>query len=181
MNHEPYTLNKLRRHLAFTLVELLVIITIIAGLLAVAVPSYTNSQRKSRDSRAKNDLKAVQQALELYFQTNAKYPTHTLAFGQIRCNAGTDTTSHNWGTRLFCDPDSGGPLAEITYMQLLPKSLSQFYSFYSPSPNSTYVILAKLDNTSDPDIPASLPQACTDAITAQGQSGIGYNYCVQNP
>lgn len=58
----------------FTLVELLVVITLIAILIGAGTVSYTNAQRKGRDGKRKTDLKAIQQALELYFQQNGYYP-----------------------------------------------------------------------------------------------------------
>src|SRR3989344_7345874 len=50
---------------AFTLIELLVAITIIGVLTSMAVLSYNSAQRKSRDSKRKQDLAAIQRAVEL--------------------------------------------------------------------------------------------------------------------
>ncbi len=55
----------------FTLLELLVVIAIIAVLISMATVSYSSAQRKSRDSKRKNDLKAVQAALEQYNADNS--------------------------------------------------------------------------------------------------------------
>jgi len=54
---------------AFTLIELLIVITIIAVLLGAISFSYNAAQRKGRDGKRKADLKTVQQALEQYFST----------------------------------------------------------------------------------------------------------------
>ncbi len=59
---------KLRK--GFTLLELLVVIAIIAVLISMATVSYSSAQRKSRDSKRKSDLKAVQAALEQYNADN---------------------------------------------------------------------------------------------------------------
>lgn len=60
----------------FSLLEILVVISIIGILLAVAVSSYSNAQRKSRDARRRTDLKAIQQAAEQYYSVcGYKYPT----------------------------------------------------------------------------------------------------------
>lgn len=60
----------------FSLLEILVVISIIGILLAVAVSSYSNAQKKSRDARRRTDLKAIQQAAEQYYSVcGYKYPT----------------------------------------------------------------------------------------------------------
>ncbi len=48
----------------FTLIELMVAVTIVGVLVAVALPSYQNSVRKGRRSEAFNAIAAVQQAQE---------------------------------------------------------------------------------------------------------------------
>jgi general secretion pathway protein G len=58
---------------AFTLIELLVVISIIGVLISLAVAGFSNAQRKGRDARRKEDLKAVQTALEQYYVVNGSY------------------------------------------------------------------------------------------------------------
>lgn len=57
----------------FTLVELLVTIGIIVILAAGGMAVYTNSQRRARDVRQVNDLKAIQSAFEQYYVANGTY------------------------------------------------------------------------------------------------------------
>ncbi len=58
----------------FTLVELLIVIAIIAMLTAIVLTSLISSRQKSRDAHRVADLKEVQKALEIYFDTNQTYP-----------------------------------------------------------------------------------------------------------
>ncbi len=61
---------------AFTLFELLVSISIIGILIAVASLSYGSAQKKARDARRIEDLNAIQKAMEMYYsQYNYSYPT----------------------------------------------------------------------------------------------------------
>ena len=61
---------------AFTLFELLVSISIIAILIAVASTSYGSAQKKARDARRAEDLNSIQKAMEQYYASNTyQYPT----------------------------------------------------------------------------------------------------------
>lgn len=61
---------------AFSLFELLVSISIIAILTAVASMSYGETQKKARDSRRVEDMNNVQKAAEMYYsQHNYLYPS----------------------------------------------------------------------------------------------------------
>lgn len=68
----------MKKNKGFTLIELLVVIAIIGILSSVVLASLNSARQKSRDARRVADIKQVQLALELYFDSNANYPT-TLA------------------------------------------------------------------------------------------------------
>lgn len=63
----------------FTLVELLVVISIIGILVSVVAVNSNIARRQSRDARRKADLQNVAGALELYRATNRRYPMGTYA------------------------------------------------------------------------------------------------------
>jgi len=58
----------------FSLVELLVVITIIAILSVVAYTAVGGQTIKARDSKRKQDLNTIQSAMELFFVENGTYP-----------------------------------------------------------------------------------------------------------
>lgn len=62
----------------FTLIELLVVIAIIGILSSVVLASLNTARLKSRDTRRVADIKQLQLALALYFDSVGAYPT-TLA------------------------------------------------------------------------------------------------------
>ncbi|OGG26970.1 hypothetical protein A2960_02375 [Candidatus Gottesmanbacteria bacterium RIFCSPLOWO2_01_FULL_39_12b] len=57
----------LQHNKGFSLLELLVVISIIAIMITLGISSYSTAQKKSRDSKRKSDLKDVQSALEQYY------------------------------------------------------------------------------------------------------------------
>ena len=58
----------------FTLIELLVVIAIIGILSSVVMASLNVARKKARDTKRIFDIKQLQLALELYFETNRTYP-----------------------------------------------------------------------------------------------------------
>lgn len=73
-NVTHYTLH-VTRSKGFTLVELLVVISIIAILASVVTVNVSSSRQKARDAKRTADLLAVQSALELYYADNKSYPS----------------------------------------------------------------------------------------------------------
>lgn len=61
----------------FTLIELLVVIAIIALLSSVVLASISSSREKARDTKRLADMRQVQIALELYYNsvTPSRYPS----------------------------------------------------------------------------------------------------------
>lgn len=104
--------NKLKlKKCGFTLVELLIVISIIAILVAITSSSFLNSQKRSRDSLRKTELKELSDALNMYYADNGVFPSAT----------GTGSTAIN---SLI---SSGGEFADnsnsnnkIVYMKKVP-------------------------------------------------------------
>src|SRR5436190_20094460 len=59
---------------AFTLIELLIVVAIIAILAAIAVPNFLEAQVRSKVSRSKADIRTLATALEAYSVDNNAYP-----------------------------------------------------------------------------------------------------------
>jgi len=57
----------------FTLLELLVVISIMGILVALGAVAYNTAQKKGRDARRRGDMKAIQSAFEQYYGDNMAY------------------------------------------------------------------------------------------------------------
>ena len=77
---------------AFTLIELLIVVAIIAILAAIAVPNFLEAQTRSKASRMKSDMRSIATAIESYHVDNNKYPL------------GYNTTTPRWGLTQLSTP-----------------------------------------------------------------------------
>lgn len=59
---------------AFTLIELLIVVAIIAILAAIAVPNFLEAQTRSKVSRTRADMRSIAAGLESYRVDNNHYP-----------------------------------------------------------------------------------------------------------
>lgn len=59
---------------AFTLIELLIVVAIIAILAAIAVPNFLEAQVRAKTSRVKSDHRTIATAMETYYIDNNVYP-----------------------------------------------------------------------------------------------------------
>ena len=75
---------------AFTLIELLIVVAIIAILAAIAVPNFLEAQTRAKVSRAKNDLRTLAVGVESYHVDWGDWP-----FGP---NAGP---APNWASYMW--------------------------------------------------------------------------------
>ena len=62
------------RHQAFTLIELIVVLAIIATLLTLALPRYFSSIDRSKEAVLKENLYQVRDAIGKYYGDKGKYP-----------------------------------------------------------------------------------------------------------
>jgi len=66
--------NNIRTTRGFTLVELLVVISIIGLLSSIVLATINSAQSRGRDAQRIADAGLIQAALELYYGTNRRYP-----------------------------------------------------------------------------------------------------------
>lgn len=92
----------------FTLMELLIVIAVIGILMSIASVAYSSAQKKTRDSRRKSDMKAVQNAMEQYYaDTDASYPAAEASLVPTYFPAGLPADPKPGGLYVYTYPSSG--------------------------------------------------------------------------
>ena len=73
--HQSFYLNNRQRtnKNGFSLLELLVVISIIGILLSMGAVAFSTVQRKGRDGRRRSDIEQIQKAFEQYYAENTTY------------------------------------------------------------------------------------------------------------
>lgn len=70
---KPYKLRT--RQQAFTLIEVMVVVVILSILAAFVVPKVMDRPDQARMAKARQDIKAIESALNLYRLDNYRYPS----------------------------------------------------------------------------------------------------------
>lgn len=123
-----------KRKNGFTIIELLVVATIIALLSIIGIVSFSRANIRARDGKRKADLSQVRAALELYRSDFGYYPSGD--FPTMKTTLSSGTTPYLNATNLT-DPKPL-PHPQYTYVP-------------AAAPAKTYTLTATLENTSDPD------------------------------
>ncbi len=97
---------------SFTLIELLIVVAIIGILAALIIVSVTTAAAKGRDAVRIQDLKNMEQALEMYYTANGSYPSTSMNWWGYCSNAGSHPLS---GLNGYI------PNIAPTYMSSLPE------------------------------------------------------------
>lgn len=97
---------------AFTLLEILVVISIIGILVVLGTAAYSTTQKKGRDARRKADIKAIQNGFEQYHAKTNAYPVSSAEANDPTIfpaglpedpkNSGNNVYTVNFGADEFC-------------------------------------------------------------------------------
>jgi len=129
------------RKKGLTLIELLIVVSILSILIGLLLPNLNDVRKQARDKRRKADVAAIRQALELYKMdhTPPSYPTL------------------NDPQMILITPGTAWTENSITYMNKFPadplhsSSPDPYSYYYTYIDANTYYIGACLENIADPD------------------------------
>ena len=110
----------------FTLIEILIVTTIISLLGTVGFTSFSTANKNSRDLKRKADIETIKTGLTVYHQINGDYPV----------SIPTNGTSFVSGGKTYIDNTPQDPLS------------SNGYTYYYQTTNDSFVVCALLENYS---------------------------------
>lgn len=111
-----------RKQNGFTMIELLVVTTIIIVITAIGLVSYTSANRNARNGKRKADLEMVRQALVLYRTDNGSYPSGS-SFNNMMTtisdytSATTVTDPRNEGSYVYSYTSDGIDFTLSAYLE----------------------------------------------------------------
>lgn len=88
------TFQRLRN--GFTLIEVMVVVVILGILAAMIVPKIMSRPEQARMVKVKQDILAIQSALDLYKLDNGIYPSTDQGLQALVTQPTTAPTPHNW-------------------------------------------------------------------------------------
>lgn len=132
---------------SFTLIEILVVVTIIVLLTATAVVTYSVFLKQSRDAKRKTDLEQVRTALEMYRSNINTYPVGSVY---------TTTLS------VLTTP--------VIYIKSLPTDpKNPTYSYYYTGTASNYTIAAYMESGGTTCVAGQCGGNCNYCVGPYGQ------------
>ena len=93
----------MKRQNAFTLIEVLVVVAILAILAAIVVPRIMDRPDEARRVAAKADTAAIVQALKLYRLDNGSYPQTDQGLAALVQKPTTNPVPPNWKQGGYLD------------------------------------------------------------------------------
>ena|SRR5882757_718425 len=84
------------KHCGFTLIELMVVVTILAVLAALIVPRVVGRTDDARVAAARQDIATLMNALKLYRLDNGRYPTSEQGLRALVEKPTVDPIPNNW-------------------------------------------------------------------------------------
>lgn len=163
---------------AFTLVELMISIAIIALMTGIITANFTGSRQQSRDGQRVSDLGQIQLALSLYFDRCGTYATTTA--GSIKASDLAAAT---------CKDQQGNDIPFTSYIAKIPVPPSRTSTSYEYASNwvsgstaTDFVLHATFETannaTKNALDSATLPIWFTGISPAPFNCGAPLDYCI---
>lgn len=120
-----------RKHLGFTVIELMVVIIVIVVLTTISSAAYRSTQSSARDEKRRTDSLMLKGALEEYRADNGEYPLPGNCSG-----VGAGGANECYGGEAWTILQSAGYIDKIPYPGLKYSTYN-----YAPDGNAHYVYL----------------------------------------
>ena len=123
-----------RNRRAFTLVEIMVVVAIIAMLAAISSANILRARKRAHASKILDDLRTLDGALDQWATEKNKSPGDIAEFSDLQPYLKQQNKLNRTGHDLFCQPygpysvDTGPKVAEFTFDTLSDVAPAEFWS-----------------------------------------------------
>ncbi|MEN9560741.1 MAG: protein ral secretion pathway protein [Candidatus Parcubacteria bacterium] len=160
----------------FTLIELLVVIAIIGILASIVLASLDSARKKGRDARRIADIKQIQLAIELFYDSNNLFPSALSAAGLVTPGyISTIPSDPSAGSYSYVPYSSGSANATCTSYHLGASLESQGHTAFATDTDATttpsgYAICTRSTEGS----PAASDFSGSDTAKCESSQSAGY-------
>lgn len=169
---------------AFTLIELLIVISIIAILATIIIVSFSNARVSSQTSVAKNTLQTFKKATVLYQNETGKLPDYTAISGRwchpgYQDPRGTDICMGELRSTYLGDFNQDGPYGKCAAAGVPPSSggYDVCYNYYVYGHNVMFSAKLNPIERTGPTNRAGFPSTSRPYCDPNYTGGIDYIYC----
>ena len=148
---------------AFTLIELLIVVAIIAILAAIAVPNFLEAQTRSKVSRSKADMRSMATGLESYQVDYNRYPRDWKA---LNARGYPGTIDHDVALQSLTTP--------VAYMTSIPNDPFTAKNNRDQDERRTFWYFRPLPDQNFPGTNTGVPGAYREAHR------MGYNWFLES-
>jgi prepilin-type N-terminal cleavage/methylation domain-containing protein len=182
----------MERKKGFSLIELLVAVSIIAALMAFTMSNLLGARERARDAKKKEELSQLKNALRMYYNDYQRYPGVCAETQSISgCGVG-GTSCCPCGVYDFAvGNDNECTDVTTTYMKQFPENIvfglhtaeeggeedTDYTHYYTDDSGEKFCIVTTLENASDPDLAASQSR-CTNPCAGTGAEILTTSYVV---
>ena len=112
----------------FTLIEVMVVVVILGILAAIIVPNIMSRPEQARMVKVKQDLMAIQSALDLYKLDNSIYPTTDQGLQALVTKPTTQPVPRNWKSEGYLQELPMDPWGEA-YQYINDNDKAKIFSY----------------------------------------------------
>jgi prepilin-type N-terminal cleavage/methylation domain-containing protein len=169
-----------RHHKGFTLIEVLVVITVLSIIMAFALSNFVAARARARDNKKKSEMSDLKTALGMYYGDFRTYPaSYNGGAGKLNYIKGCGANGAQNCDRTICaDADfaAGGTGCDFTYMKQFPSDLGTGIFYYRTTGGEDFCLRAVLENASDAEM-SSTRAKCASACGANCSGAQRYCVC----
>lgn len=158
---------KVKNRRAFTIVEIVIVIAVMAILSSIAALAYNTVREDARDATRQGNVAIIAEALEKYYEKNGEYPSVASLVNNYTANTGSAVAAK----LSIAEKD--------LIMPQMPSSSTNALTS-SANPHSDYIVYAAQSAVNNTSCQNSTTGGCDEFTLTYAEEGSGTNKTVQS-